>query len=435
MPRPIEAVAGAATLPKSVDVVVIGGGIVGASTALVLAERGVSVALCEKGVIGGEQSSRNWGLCRQTRRHPAEMPLMIKTIPIWKALKQRVGVETGFVQKGLLFTCDTEADIASFSDMIDTAKEFELDTRVMNAAEVADFLPGTTRKLAGAVYTPSDGSAEPQHATPAIAKGAAAKGAIILTDCAVRGLETSAGRVSAVVTERGTIRCNTAVLATGAWSRLFLRNMDIELPALTAHTSIQATEPMEGPPDRVVYGSDFGFRRRLDGGWNLGQLEQTVPIVPDSFTLAMQFRRVLKTYMGGFTLTLGTEFLDAVRQKKRWSNSEVTPMEKTRVLEPKVHTAILQRTKAKLDQAVPWFRNAKIRYQWTGVIDILPDELPVMSHVETVPGLVVATGFSGHGFGIGPGAGQLVADLVTGAVPIVDPKPFALARFQQRRAA
>lgn len=433
MVRPIDSFVGAAALPEKVDVVIVGGGIVGASTALVLAERGISVAVIEKGVIGGEQSSRNWGLCRQTRRHAAEMPLMQKTIEMWKGMNARTGHETGFVQKGLLFTCDTEDDIAAFGPMLREAQEAGLDTRLLSSREVADMVPGLTRKLAGAIYTPSDGSAEPQHAAVSIAKGAAAKGAVIVTGCAVRMLDIEGGRVTGVLTEKGLVRCQTAILASGVWSRLFLGNHGISLPSLNVHTSIQATEPMEGPPDQVVYGSDFGFRKRLDGGWNLGQLSQTTPIVPDSLFLGAQFSRLLRTYMGGFTMTLGREFVDAARQKKRWRFDETTPFEETRIIEPAVHDKILARTRASLEAVAPWFRNARIRYQWTGVIDMLPDELPVISHVESLPGLVLATGFSGHGFGIAPGAGHLIADVATGAQPIVDSKPFDFARFSQRR--
>ncbi len=433
MVRPIDSFVGASALPERVDVVVIGGGIVGASTALILAERGISVALIEKGVIGGEQSSRNWGLCRQTRRHAAEMPLMQKTIEMWKGMNARTGHETGFVQKGLIFTCDTEADIAAFDPMLREAQEAGLDTRLLSSRETTEMLPGLTRRLAGAIYTPSDGSAEPQHAAVSIAKGAAAKGAVVVTGCAVRMLDIEGGKVTGVLTEKGLVRCQTVVLAAGVWSRLFLGNHGISLPVLNVHTSVQATEPMDGPPDQVVYGSDFGFRKRLDGGWNLGQLSQTTPIVPDSFLLGLQFTRLLRTYMGGFSMTIGREFLDAARQRRRWRFDETTPFEETRIIEPEVHHKILARTRASLEKVAPWFRDARIRYQWTGVIDMLPDELPVISNVESLPGLVLATGFSGHGFGIGPGAGHLIADVATGADPIVDPRPFSFSRFASNR--
>jgi glycine/D-amino acid oxidase-like deaminating enzyme len=429
LPRPIDIVTPSETLPQKADVVIIGGGIVGASAALVLAERGVSVVLCEKGEIGAEQSSRNWGLCRQTRRHPAEMDLMIKSMDIWQGLAERTGHETGFRQIGCLFTCDTDEEIAKWDEDIRLARSHGVDMKMLGSTETMARLDGLERKLAGAVFTATDGIAEPQHAAPAISAGAAAKGATIATNCAVRGLETSGGVVSGVVTERGVIKCATAVLASGAWSRRFLANMGISLPALNVHTSIQATTPMEGPPDIQVYGSDFGFRKRRDGGWNLGQLYQQAPIVPDSFVYGPRFIKLLRTYAGGFTVKFGHEFFDELSIPRRWKNDETSPFEIHRVLEPAPHVDVLRRAKQRLDRVAPWFRNAKIAYQWTGVIDMLPDELPVMSELDRVPGLILATGFSGHGFGIGPGAGHLVADLVTGDTPITDPKPFKYDRF------
>ncbi|MEY8838660.1 NAD(P)/FAD-dependent oxidoreductase, partial [Cribrihabitans sp. XS_ASV171] len=100
------------SLPKRVDVVVIGGGIIGASTALELADRGLSVLLCEKGQIGGEQSSRNWGWVRLGMRDPREIPLMIEAIRIWQGLDARLGRETGYRQSGILFGCASNRVLA-----------------------------------------------------------------------------------------------------------------------------------------------------------------------------------------------------------------------------------------------------------------------------------------------------------------------------------
>ena len=98
------------------DVVVIGGGIVGVSTALSLVERGVSVALCEKGLIGAEQSSRNWGWVRQMGRDPAELPLAIESLRLWRGMNERIGGETGFRQAGIAYLCDTDADFAMYEE-------------------------------------------------------------------------------------------------------------------------------------------------------------------------------------------------------------------------------------------------------------------------------------------------------------------------------
>src|SRR5919112_1247966 len=98
MPITVDPVESDRQLPEHADVVIIGGGIIGVSTALFLAERGVSTLLCEKGVIAGEQSGRNWGWCRTMGRDPRELPLALESLKLWRGLNQRIGDETGFRQ-------------------------------------------------------------------------------------------------------------------------------------------------------------------------------------------------------------------------------------------------------------------------------------------------------------------------------------------------
>ena len=115
--------------------------------------------------------------------------------------------------------------------------------------------------------------------------------------------------------------------------------------------------------------------------------------------------------------------------KRRWQLDEATPFEAVRTLDPAADPFVLERARAAIAQSFPAFRDVKIAESWGGMIDVMPDAIPVISAVDAVPGFFIATGFSGHGFGIGPGAGRLVADMVSGAPPIVDPAPFRLSRF------
>src|SRR5260221_3069370 len=112
--------------PPRADVVVIGGGIVGTSTALFLAQRGVSVALCEKGEIGAEQSGRNWGWCRVMGRDPRELPLGIESLRLWRDMNRLVEGETGFTQAGIAYLFDTQADIAKYESWIRYAELYQL---------------------------------------------------------------------------------------------------------------------------------------------------------------------------------------------------------------------------------------------------------------------------------------------------------------------
>jgi glycine/D-amino acid oxidase-like deaminating enzyme len=219
-------------LPAAVDVVVIGGGIVGTSTALALAERGVSVALCEKGIIGGEQSGRNWGWVRQMGRDPSEIPLAMDSAEIWNGLNARVGGETGYRRTGILYVCTTEREVDEHEAWLNRAREFQLPSQLLSRAELLDLLPNVAPGIRAGLHTATDGRAEPSKAAAAVAHGAQQRGALIFSNTAVRGIETSAGRVSGVVTERGAIRTQAVVLAGGAWSRLFAGNLGIDFPQL-----------------------------------------------------------------------------------------------------------------------------------------------------------------------------------------------------------
>src|SRR5688572_23762589 len=165
------------------EVVVIGGGIVGVSTALALARRGVPVTLCEKGALGAEQSSRNWGWVRNMGRDPRELPLMIEAMRIWAEAEGRRG-GTGFCRSGILYLCRDERELAARARWLRHARDFQLDTRLIGADEVARVLPGSSQRWKGALYTPSDGRAEPQKAVPVFARWARELGAVLVTNCA-----------------------------------------------------------------------------------------------------------------------------------------------------------------------------------------------------------------------------------------------------------
>src|SRR5205823_5112310 len=175
-------------LPAQADVVIIGGGIIGTSTALFLAQRGVATVLCEKGHIAGEQSSRNWGWCRKMARDPREIPLVIESLRLWERMNGTVEAETGFRTCGIMYLGDSAEALGNMEAWLEHAREYQLDTRLIDGAEVSQLLPGSAKRWAGALYTPSDGKAEPQMAAPAIAEGARRRGATILTGYTVATL-------------------------------------------------------------------------------------------------------------------------------------------------------------------------------------------------------------------------------------------------------
>jgi glycine/D-amino acid oxidase-like deaminating enzyme len=426
----VDPVASDEKLPAQADVVIIGGGIIGTSTALFLAQKGISVALCEKGHIAGEQSSRNWGWCRKMARDPREIPLVIESLRLWERMNETVEAETGFRTCGIMYLGETEADLARLEAWLEHAREYQLDTHIVRGAEVAERLTGLAKKWAGALYTPSDGKGEPQLAAPAIAEAARRRGAAILTHCAVRGIETAGGRVAGVVTEKGRIACQSVVLAGGAWSRLFCGNLGVELPQLKVLGSVMRTEKLDGGPEISASGGLFGYRKRMDGGYTVATLGvRTIDLVPDNFRLMMDYMPAVKLHWKKLRFRFGSRFMEEWRMQRRWSLDEATPFEAVRTLDPAGDPFVLERARNSIAESFPAFRNVKIAESWGGMIDVMPDAIPVISAVDKVPGFYIATGFSGHGFGIGPGAGRLVADMVAGGLTIVDPTPFRLGRF------
>jgi glycine/D-amino acid oxidase-like deaminating enzyme len=428
----VDPVEGNDPLPPACEVVVIGGGIIGVTTALFLAQRGVSVTLCEKGGIAHEQSGRNWGWVRVMGRDPAEIPLGLDSLRLWAGMDRLVGTETGFRRAGIVYVADTQADLAKHEEWLEHARPYQIGTRLLSRDEMAALLPGCAQRFAGALYTETDARAEPFKAVPAMAAAARRFGARIVTACAVRGLETAAGEVSGVVTERGVVACERVVLAGGAWSRLFLGNLGIDLPQLKILGSVLRTAPLDGPPEVAVGGSDFAVRKRLDGGYTIAQRGASVAeIVPDSFRLLPDFLPSLVRQRHELRIRVGRRFVAEAKLPRRWTLDETTPFEAVRVLDPEPDHAILQEGQANLVAAFPAFRGMKVAGSWAGLVDATPDAVPVIGEVPRLPGFYLATGFSGHGFGIGPGAGRLVADLVTGAPPAIDPTPYRLDRFKR----
>ncbi|WP_428484364.1 NAD(P)/FAD-dependent oxidoreductase [Rhodopila sp.] len=421
--------------PPRADVVIIGGGIAGVSTLLALAEKGVSVALVEKGRLAGEQSSRNWGFCRTQGRDQNEVPLALESLRLWDRMAQRVGADVGFTRAGACYLCQTPAEVAAYEAWLENARQWQVQSRILGPDEVDAVLPGSSRRWAGALYTPNDGRAEPQLAVPLMAQAARRLGASVVTNCAARGFETTAGRLSGVVTEHGTIACDAAVLAGGAWSRLFCGNMGVDFPQLKILGSVMRTAPLNGPPELAVAGPDFAFRKRRDGGYTVARRNKyEAHIVPDSFRLLPRFLSAMIRTKQEYRIRPFGRFREELRIPRSWALDQASPFEATRVLDPAPNPAIVEESRRNLIRAFPAFAPVRVAQSWGGLIDTTPDAVPVIAPVQAVPGFFLMSGFSGHGFGIGPGAGRLMSELVTGATPVVDPAPFRFERFGGRAA-
>ncbi|WP_232281076.1 NAD(P)/FAD-dependent oxidoreductase [Novosphingobium nitrogenifigens] len=426
---------GDAGMPERVDTVIVGGGIIGVSAALCLAEAGQSVAVVEKGHIAGEQSSRNWGWCRQAMRDPREMDLAREALNLWRGMNARVGGDTGFTTCGTLYAARDEASLARYRRWTAHAAGAGIAAEVIEGAAVRALLPGDIDPPRRGLYCPGDGRAEPQRAVPLMAEAARRLGAHILTDCAARGVDVAGGRVVGVVTERGTIRAGRVIVAGGVWTRRILSDLGIALPQLPVRATVARTQPgfadgvRQGPLPDFLDGV-FGVRRRADGGFTVANAYiNSVPVIPASFRHFRAYWHLLRMEWRHVRFRLGEDFWREWRDGGPVPFDRVSPYERVRVLDPRPDRAYAEASLKALKERYPALGGLRLAQVWGGMIDATPDTVPVIAPVATIDGLVVATGFSGHGFGVGPAGGQLAADLVLGRKPLVDPTPFRLERY------
>jgi glycine/D-amino acid oxidase-like deaminating enzyme len=414
-------------LPDSVDVVVIGAGVIGVCSAWFLCQRGLSVLVCDKGVVAGEQSSRNWGWVRSTGRDPDEVPVSMLATNLWEQFQQELGDGIGFRRESIMAVTDSQQELAELESWLEIAQQFGLDTRAIGPEEARRLSGASDNRWLGGIATASDGRAEPFTAVPTLAAALREKGGLVRERCAVRCVETEAGRISAVVTEHGTVKTSSVICAAGGWSSLFLSNLGIDFPQLVLRGTVARTKVTDDFFGGAAGLGDVFVRRRNDGGYTVATG------FAEHFIGANSFRFLFK-----FIPTMGSASDMAVRLqrdptqqgifKKRWGPADVSPFEHCRVNDPAPSPRALRKMRAKLKQQVPQLADVEFEESWAGMIDATPDVVPVMDGIPDCPGLFLATGFSGHGFGIGPGAGKVMADLVTG-----DDTGFDLSRFRFSR--
>lgn len=420
-------------LPEAVDVAVIGAGVVGTSCAYFLARGGSKVLLCEKGRVAGEQSSRNWGWIRQQGRDPSELPIMMESNRIWQGLASETGEDDlKFTQSGCLYLAETDEAFAKYQQWYEVAKQHQLDTRLLSAEEVKGLAPNIRGDWVGGMLTPSDGRGEPFVAVPALARAAQAAGASVIENCAVRTVERRGGVVDSVATELGRVRVGAVLLAGGAWSTYFAGNMGFDLPQLMVRSTVGRTNPA---PEMLDYNASLpgmAFRRRADGGYTVTSADMAEHFVgPRSFKYFKKYLTLLRVSSRDVKLRLGPPpgYPGAWSQRSRWGPDEPSPFEQMRVLDPTPAPEVKERILKRLPLRAPWLAEAGIAEMWAGMIDVTPDAVPFLCEVPSHPGVFVGTGMSGHGFGIGPGAGRVLADLINGRATGYDLSRFRFDRF------
>lgn len=420
--------------PESTGVVIIGGGIAGVSAALFLAEAGIASVVCEKGRIAGEQSSRNWGWIRQQGRDFAELPLMIESAGLWERIAGELDEDIGYRKGGSTYLVSTQKELEQRMHWLEQARSFDIDTMLLDANRTARLLDQHEHRYLGALHTPSDAYAEPALAVPAMARLANNKGATIMENTAVRTLVRSNGRVCGVVTEHGTIRADGVILAGGIWSRGLLENEGQSFPQLAIRSSALRTTTAPVISSSTIGSPKASIRPRRDGGYTIGRTGAAgVEIIPASLRHFGAFLPMIRERWRILNLSIGPSFFGPLG-RHRWQADQPSPFEWVRTMNPSPDARLLEKVMASARELYPQLSQSRPAETWAGLIDVMPDEVCTVGELPQLRGLVLATGLSGHGFGLGPGVGMLAAQLVTGDSTLVKPDTLSPGRFYRQES-
>jgi sarcosine oxidase subunit beta len=366
--------------------VVIGAGISGAAAAWELARAGVKVTLLDR--YGPAAMASGWSLAgvRQSGRHPAELPLAREAVSQWQTLSERLGGETFYRRSGNLRLARTEAEVPVIERLVaeQSAAGLELGL-IRDHAAMREIVPGLSDLPLAASFCPSDGHADPKATVAAFVHAAERAGAVLRFGERALAIETVSGRVTGVRSSTGFIPARRVVLAAGIFGNELLNPLGLHVPL-----DVQIVSALQSVPMQPMLGPVIGVANADVAGRQEAN--------------------------GRFRVTSGVE---------PWGGQiEDGP---SPVVRP---TAIsLAGAVEKFAAVFPPFAEAAVEAIWAGLIDMTPDGVPVIEASRDVEGLVIAMGFSGHGFCLGPVTGQILAALATGADPALPIEAFRLARF------
>ena len=418
-------------LPKECDVVVIGGGIHGASSAYYLTKAGMKVVLLEKDTIASHQSGRAWGFVRQQGRDPVEMPLMMACNRIWQGLEKELNADLEWRQGGVLFVARDGSEMADYEQWIEDTKGFGVETQVLDAKRIAKITPGITTPGVGGIYTPSDGQAEPKKAAPAIAKRASELGAVIAEGCGALSIETQGGAISSVVSERGEIKCKYVICAAGAATHKFVAKLGRRLPQQTTRGTVIRTTPVPDISAAGTLAAGLAFRQRTDGSMNIADEFMTdIDLTLGRFKFARDFAPGLFDNWATFKFHLNKRFFDDLVDRMPGSDASKQPTIGRRTNQAEPYKVRVSNAMANLQKVFPQIKQVGIVDTWAGDIDVTPDAVPVIDQFDNPKHFFVATGFSGHGFAMGPVVGKVLADWITTGQPSITLAGMELSRFE-----
>lgn len=369
------------------DVIIVGGGIIGCAAAYYLTKKGCSVLVLEGSKdIGNGGSSRNGGGVRQSGRDPRELPLAMYGIKnLWPTLSEELEVDCEYHQDGNLRLGKTEKHLEILQGLADRARACGLDVRMIDGDEVRAINPYLSDEVIGASWCPTDGHANPLTTTLGYYKMARRLGARFITEEPVLALKKIKGHLRQVITAENVYECDTVILAAGLGSRDIAATVGIDIPMQPAMLEALVTEAQPPMFDQMLGTAEADFYGH-------------------------------QTKHGSFVFG-GTSGLEG------FTKDNHTPVTSS-ISAPSTCRGIIK--------YFPILKDAKIVRTWAGWMDLCADKVPVISPVSEVPGLILACGFSGHGFGIAPAVGTVLSQLALHEPTAVDLYELRYDRFRAK---
>ncbi|WP_417773422.1 NAD(P)/FAD-dependent oxidoreductase [Stappia sp.] len=377
----------------TMDVLVIGAGITGVSAALELAEAGHRVEIID--AYGPAAMASGWTLAgvRQSGRHPAELPLARAAVALWGDLDEKLGAQTGYRRSGNLRLARNDSEAATIRALVDDQSRAGLDlTFLSDLKDAREIAPALSDRIVAASFCPTDGHADPVATVEAFARRAEGLGARLSFGERVIRLEADGAGIARVVTDRRTITPGAVLLAAGILVNDLVAPLGHQIPLRRPMVTVlrsAACAPLLSPVLGVA-NADMAARQEINGR---------------------------------FRVTSGAE---------DWPG-DIVETNGRPVIHPRMRA--IRETIEKVSSVLPAFAEAELAEVWAGALDLTPDALPVIDRLPGLDNLVVAAGFSGHGFGIGPVTGAIAARLLRGIDPGHDIQPFRFDRFAAHTAA
>jgi glycine/D-amino acid oxidase-like deaminating enzyme len=369
------------------EVIIIGGGIHGCSTALHLALRGIKAIVIEKDYAGRHASGVNAGGVRQLARHVAEVPLSVASMEIWERIRDVVDDDCGFEANGQVLIAESESELAAFRTRVDELRlSGYTHEELINRAELKRLVPAVADHCPGGVVSRRDGAADPFRTTQAIRRKSIALGARVIEGVAVVGL-TRRGGVWRIATTEGDFEAPKVVNAAGAWADRISAQLgeSVPLDVIAPMLMITARVAPFIKPVVILRGRKLSFKQLANGTVLIG---------------------------GGH---LGRPYRGEGRTDLDWRKLAESARTVWELFPPMRETAIVR--------------------AWAGIEARMPDDLPVIGPSRTCEGAFHQFGFSAHGFQLGPGIGALMAELIATGTSNLPLAPFSIGRFaseQQR---